>query len=35
MASYLIEADESLVGDLGESALPYPPLLDTAVSPKL
>lgn len=33
MASYLIEADTSIV-DLGDSVLPYPALLDTALSPK-
>lgn len=33
MASYLIEADTSIV-DLGDLALLYPALLDTALSPK-
>lgn len=34
MASYLIATDTSVV-HLGDSALPYPALLGTALSPKL
>jgi len=34
VASYLRAADVSIV-DLGDSALPYPALLDVARSPKL